>query len=60
MRKRGCAGLPLITNVNRGLRDFPEIRKTLEKDILAADLHNLLLGRDLYACSDYVMQVRRV
>lgn len=60
VKKRGCAGLPLVTNVNRGLRDFPEIRETLEKDILAADLHNLLLGRDLYACSDYVMQVRRV
>lgn len=54
VKRKGCAGIPLITNVNRGLCEFPEIRETLEKDILASDLYNLICGRDLYSCSDYV------
>ncbi len=54
VKKQKCAGLPLITNVNRGLREYPQIRDTLEKDILASDIYNLLTGRDLYSCSDYV------
>lgn len=60
VRKRECAGLPLITNINQGLRQFPKIQETLDKDVLASDLYNLANGRDLYACSDYVTQVRRV
>lgn len=54
VKKRECAGLPLLTSVNRGLQEHPEIQATLEKDILAADLYNLITGRDLYSCSDYV------
>lgn len=42
----------------------PEIKETLEKDILAGDLYNLACGLDLYDNSDYVrmpfwMQRRR-
>ncbi len=58
VKKRGCAGLPLITNVNRGLAELPEVRKTLEKDILASDLYHLICGMDLYSSSDYVRSPR--
>lgn len=58
VKKKGCAKLPLITNVNRGLAEFPEVRKTLEKDILASDLYHLICGTDLYSGSDYVRSPR--
>lgn len=54
IKKNECAEFPLITNINKGLKDFPQIRKTLEKDILAADMYNLIAGNDLYRYSDYV------
>ncbi len=52
-KSEGCK-LPIITNINKEAGLFPEIAKTLEKDILASDLYNLALDRDLYANSDYV------
>ena len=52
-KSEGCK-LPIITNINKEAGLFPGIAKTLEKDILASDLYNLALGRDLYANSDYV------
>ena len=54
IKKSGGCKLPIITNINKEAGLFPEIAKTLEKDILASDLYNLALGRDLYANSDYV------
>lgn len=54
MRQRGCARLPVLTNINKERARFPEIEETLEKDILAADLYNLICGKDLYAFSDHV------
>lgn len=46
--------LPIITNINKDLKDFPEIKATIEKDILATDIYNLILGKDLYNNSDYI------
>ncbi len=54
VKKSERCKLPVITNMNKEAPLFPEIAKTLEKDILAGDLYSLALGRDLYANSDYV------
>ena len=60
VKKSESCKLPIITNINKEAGLFSEIAKTLEKDILASDLYNLALGRDLYANSDYVkMPFRR-
>ena len=42
--------IPVITNINKNAGS-PEIAKY---DIMAADLYNLLFGRDMYKYSDYV------
>lgn len=60
IRKRGCADIPVITNINRELDRYPQVRSTLEKDILAADMLNLIHGRDLYRWSDFVQTPRFV
>lgn len=54
VKKSGECYLPVITNINRDTDAFPEIRATLGKDILAADIYNMACGRDLYAYSEYV------
>ena len=56
MKKKECALLPVITNINKEAGRYPEIQKTLQKDILASDIYNIIAGKDLYACSDYVMR----
>ena len=58
VKKQGLCNLPVITNINRELPRFPEIRTTIEKDILVSDLYNLAAGRDLYLHSDFVETVR--
>ena len=54
IKKAGFCQLPIITNINRDADAFPEIAKTLEKDILAADIYNAAAGLDLYDNSEYV------
>lgn len=46
--------LPIITNINKELDEYPEIEKTVSKDILAMDLYNIFTDRDLYRHSDFV------
>ena len=48
------SGVPVIDNVNRALREHPELEAGLRLDILAADIYNISLGRDLYSNSEYV------
>ena len=54
VKKRGCCTLPLLTNINKEKGEHPEILPTLQKDILASDMYNLLRERDLYEYSDYI------
>ena len=54
VKKAGFCQLTIITNINRDADAFPEIAKTLEKDILAADIYNAAAGLDLYDNSEYV------
>lgn len=56
IKKLEICKLPIITNINKDTEFYPEIYKTLEKDILAADLYNLCAGRDLYKNSEYVVK----
>lgn len=56
VKKNGCSRLPIITNINKEAELYPEIQKTMEKDILASDVYNLIYGRNLYDYSDYIMK----
>jgi len=58
VKKAEICGLPVITNINKDLEHAPGIRSTIEKDILASDLWNLAMGRNLYKHSDFVECVR--
>lgn len=54
MKKKKCAKLPVLTNINKEKENYMDIKTALEKDILAGDLYNLISGKDLYTYSDYV------
>jgi len=56
VKKRECAKLPILTNINKELKDYPQIQPTLEKDILASDMYNIITRNDLYDYSDYIMK----
>ena len=45
---------PLITNINKDAVKYPELQKDIERDILASDIYNIAMGRDLYLNSEYV------
>lgn len=60
IKKRELCKLPVITNINKETDSVELVRKTLEKDLLAADLFNLAAGRDLYRYSDFVRMPRLV
>ena len=54
MKKEEKNTIPVITNLNKELFLYEDIRSTVEKDILASDVYNLISGKNLYAYSDYV------
>lgn len=54
VKKIGCNTVPIITNINRELDEYPEISATIKKDILASDIYNLITENNLYGCSDYI------
>ena len=56
VKKRDCAALPIITNINKELSDYKEIQATLEKDILASDLYHIITKKDLYDYSDFFVK----
>jgi len=56
IKKLEICKLPIITNINKELEDYPEIKETVDKDILAADIYNLLTDRDLYKHSEFVLK----
>jgi predicted nucleotidyltransferase len=58
VKKAEICGLPVITNINKDLQNYPEIKTAVERDILASDLYNLSAGRDMYRHSDFVECVR--
>lgn len=58
IKKTDVCSLPVITNINKDLQNYPEIHQTIEKDIMASDIYNLASGRELYGHSDFVECVR--
>lgn len=50
------SSLPVINNINREFQGKKPLPRSLELDILAADLYNLAAGLDLYRNSDQVRQ----
>ena len=53
VKQRESSLLPVITNINKEAARYPEIAPTLEKDILASDIYNLLTDKNLYEMADY-------
>lgn len=56
VKKRECNTLPVITNINKEAGNYPQIAETLEKDILASDVYNLLTHKNLYEMADYTQR----
>ena len=54
LKKSDSLALPVIENIRTDLKEHPEVRSTFEMGILASDLYNIALGRDLYTNSEYV------
>ncbi len=54
IKKEKCSKIPIITNINKDLKDDALEWTALNYDILATDLYNLSSGNNLYAGADYV------
>lgn len=55
-KKQESGLLPVITNINKDAEACMEAGRTLQYDILAADMYNILYDRDLYRFSDKVVR----
>lgn len=57
IKKEELASIPVITNINRFLDENSDADLNLmaELDILAADMYNIIFGRDIYDYSDKVV-----
>lgn len=60
IKKERCAKIPVITNINKDLKDDSIEWTALNYDILATDLYNLSSGNNLYAGADYVRKPIKV
>lgn len=56
VKKQENSLLPVITNINKDAEACMEAGRTLQYDILAADMYNILYDRDLYRFSDKVVR----
>ncbi len=56
MKKSKSAKIPIITNINKDIREDSLLWQMLNYDILATDLYNLTSGNNLYAGADYVVK----
>ena len=54
LKKDETAHMPIITNINKEKDIWKPVADTLRYDLLAADMYNVLKGRDLYRFSDKV------
>ena len=54
LKKSGDMKLPVVENIKSEMRFFADLRDTLELDIMAADIYNTALKRDLYLNSEFV------
>lgn len=56
IKKSKCGQIPIITNINKDVREDSLLWTALNYDILATDLYNLTSGNNLYAGADYVVK----
>jgi predicted nucleotidyltransferase len=56
INKNKSAKIPIITNINKDIRDDSLLWQLLNYDVLATDLYNLTSGNNLYAGADYVVK----
>lgn len=54
VKKKELNSVPIITNVNKERNLLNEEDKTLDCDVLASDIYNLISGADLYSGTDLV------
>lgn len=54
VKKSEKCKIPIITNINKDIKSFENIRYGISVDILAADIYNLAAGRNLYRFSEYL------
>lgn len=54
VQKEETASLPLVHRVSAAKASYPDLWDTLQKDVLATDLYQILTGENLYANCDYV------
>ncbi len=56
IRNEECSTLPVLTNINKErnlISNNFSASRILDMDIHAANVYNLVTGRDIYKCSDY-------
>lgn len=53
-KKTEKTSMAVITNINKEAHKYPEIKKTLDMDIKASDIYNLIQGLNKYEFSDMV------
>ena len=46
--------IPIITNINKEMANYPHIGRIFAFDLAASDLYNLVTGRDMYLNSEFV------
>lgn len=56
VKKNKSAQIPIITNINKDVRDDSMLWTSLNYDVLATDLYNLSSGNSLYAGADYIVK----
>lgn len=57
IKKRDCASIPVITNINKEVPDKSDIGHLLELDILASNIYNLVSHNgDIYSRSDFTVK----
>ena len=56
IKKTKSAKIPIITNINKDVRDDSLLWTSLNYDVLATDLYNLSSGNSLYAGADYIVK----
>ena len=54
VKKSETCRLPIITNINKDIKNFKGIGYGISVDILAADIYNIAAGKDLYRFSEYL------
>lgn len=60
IKKTKSAKIPIITNINKDVRDDSLLWTSLNYDVLATDLYNLSSGNSLYAGADYIVKPAKI